>query len=144
MDNVKLNGLSNVQIFRKALGDQDSVATLFSGGFKCPSIVPPEGDSDYRTVSENIEIVRGDDFLAKGKTSPRSPRPLRSMWKGLNLPCCRGCGEHWAISCRLVCLEIHPQLLPSGVTPEALTESRGVRDLNCRWKSGTRNSTWWL
>lgn len=121
LDNVKLNGLSNVQIFRKALGDQDSVATLFSGGFKCPSIVPPEGDSDYRTVSENIEIVRGDDFLAREKLPV--PQAIKIDVEGFEFAVLQGLrGTLANPSCRLVCLEIHPQLLPSGVTPEALTE----------------------
>jgi len=120
-ENIKLNGLTNVQIFRKALGDQDSAATLFSGGFKCPSIVPPEGDSDYRTVSEHIEIVRADTFFASEKLPV--PKAIKIDVEGFEFAVLQGLRGILANpSCRLVCLEIHPQLLPTGVAAEAITE----------------------
>jgi FkbM family methyltransferase len=121
LGNIKLNGLNNVQVFTKALGDQDTSATLFSGGFKCPSIVPPEGDSDYRTVSESIEIVRGDTFLADEDLPV--PQAIKIDVEGFEFAVLQGLSGTLANSrCRLVCLEIHPQLLPAGVTPEAILE----------------------
>ena len=120
LDNVKLNGFGNVRIFRKALGEEDSVATLFSGGFKCPSIVPPEQDADHRSVSENIEIVRGDTFFATEKLP--APRAIKIDVEGFEYAVLRGLrGTLADPKCRLICLEIHPRLLPDGVTPEAIT-----------------------
>jgi FkbM family methyltransferase len=126
LDNLKLNGLSNIHFFRKALGDQDRAATLFSGGFKCPSIVPPEEDSDYRTVSESIEIVQGDAFFARERLPV--PRAVKIDVEGFEFAVLRGLRRTLEnSSCRIVCLEIHPQLLPSGVTSEAITEFlRGI------------------
>ena len=120
LDNIKLNGLNNVQVFRKALGEEDSVATLFSGGFKCPSIVPPDEDADYRSVSENIEIMRGDTFLASEKLP--MPHAIKIDVEGFEYAVLQGLrGTLANPTCRLVCLEIHPLLLPSGVSAEAIT-----------------------
>jgi Protein-L-isoaspartate(D-aspartate) O-methyltransferase (PCMT) len=41
VDHVKLNGLTNVQVFRKAIGDDDRAGRIFFGGGNCPSIAPP-------------------------------------------------------------------------------------------------------
>ena len=103
-----------------ALGEEDSIATLFSGGFKCPSIVPPEADADYRTVSENIEIVRGDSFLASEKLT--TPHAIKVDVEGFEYAVLLGLRDTLANpTCRLVCLEIHPLLLPPGVSTEAIT-----------------------
>lgn len=121
LDNVKLNGLGNVQVFRKALGNEDSTGRLFSGGGSCPSIVPRDEDATFRSVSENIEIVRGDTFLAREKLPV--PHAIKIDVEGFEYAVLQGLlGTLASPTCRLVCLEIHPGLLPSGVSAEAITE----------------------
>jgi FkbM family methyltransferase len=121
VDNIRLNALANVQVFQKALGNQESVATLFSGGFKCPSIVPPAADRDYRAVSEKIEVVKGDSFLASNRIP--TPTAIKIDVEGFEFAVLQGLRDTLAGSaCRLVCLEIHPPLLPSGVTPERICD----------------------
>lgn len=121
LENVKLNGLTNVQVFRKALGEEDTKAEIFVGGSHCPSIVAPEDDAIYRSISEKIEIVRGDTFFAREKLP--IPHAVKIDVEGFEYAVLQGLRATLADPhCRLLCLEIHPHLLPSGVSAETITE----------------------
>lgn len=121
LENVKLNGLTNVQVFRKALGEEDTEAEIFAGGGRSPSIVAPEDDTIYRSVSEKIEIVRGDTFFAREKLP--IPHAVKIDVEGFEYAVLQGLRATLADPrCRLMCLEIHPHLLPSGVSAETITE----------------------
>jgi FkbM family methyltransferase len=121
VDHVKLNGLTNVQAFKKALGDKDGAGRIFFGGGNTPSIVPLDSDSAYRSVSENIEIVRGDTFFAREKLP--TPHAVKIDVEGFEYAVLRGlCDTLASPTCRLVCVEIHPELLPSGASTEGITE----------------------
>jgi FkbM family methyltransferase len=121
VQNVELNRLSNVRPFRKALGERDAVAKIFFGGGQCPSVLAPGEDTTYRSVSEDIEIVRGDSFF----TSENLPIPhaVKIDVEGFEYAVLQGLsGTLASPTCRLVCLEVHPHLLPPGVSPEAIME----------------------
>ena len=121
VDHVKLNGLTNVQTFKMALGDEDGAGKIFFGGGQAPSIVPLDNDTTIRSVSENIEIARGDTFFARERLPV--PHAVKIDVEGFEFAVLRGlCGTLASPTCRLICVEIHPELLPSGVSAETITE----------------------
>ena len=118
---VKLNALTNVQLFRIALGDKDEAGKIFFGGEFCPSIVPLEDDKIRRSVCENIEIVRGDTFFARENLP--IPHAVKVDVEGFEYAVLLGLRDTLANPiCRLVCVEIHPEVLPPGVGGETITE----------------------
>lgn len=120
-DHVKLNGLTNVQLFRKALGDEDKKGKIFFGGGFCPSIVPLEDDTIRRSVRENIEIVRGDTFFARENLPV--PHAVKIDVEGFEYAVIQGLRDTLANPiCRLICIEIHPEALPTGVSGETITD----------------------
>jgi FkbM family methyltransferase len=121
VDHVKLNGLTNVQMFMKALGDENRADRIFTGGGFCPSIVPLENDTIQRSVSKPIEIVRGDTFFASEMLP--IPHAVKIDVEGFEYAVLRGlCGTLASPTCRLACVEIHPEALPPGVNAETITE----------------------
>jgi FkbM family methyltransferase len=120
-DHVKLNGLTNVQLFRKALGDEDKTGRIYSGGEFCPSIVPLEDDTIRRSVCEDIEIVHGDTFFTRENLPV--PHAVKIDVEGFEYAVLRGLRDTLANPiCRLICVEIHPEVLPPGVSGETITE----------------------
>lgn len=121
VDHVKLNGLTNVQVFKKALGDKDGAGKIFFGDGRAPSMVPLESDMTIRSVSENIEIARGDTFFARERLP--MPHAVKIDVEGYEYAVLRGlCSTLASPTCRLICVEIHPELLPSGVSAETIME----------------------
>lgn len=118
---VKLNGLTNIRLFRKALGDKDKAGKIFLGGEFCPSIVPLEDDLIRRNVREDIEIVRGDTFFARENLPV--PHAVKIDVEGFEYSVLQGLRDTLANPiCRLACVEIHPEVLPPGVSGETITE----------------------
>ena len=121
LDNLKLNGLTNVQVVRKALGVKDCESEIFSGGGRCPSLVAPENDLAYRSVRERIEIVQGDAFVAR--ESLPIPHAVKIDVEGFEYAVLQGLRATVANPrCRLMCLEIHHRLLPPGTSTETIME----------------------
>lgn len=112
LENLELNDLQNVRAFRKALGDWSGEARLHIG----------EGKGDFslsrlQTVEREqqvVKVVQGDQFVE----SEHLPLPnvMKIDVEGHELAVIRGLSRTLAYnSCRLVCCEIHPHLLPPGV-----------------------------
>jgi len=121
VDHVKLNGLTNVQTFKKALGDEDREGRIYFGGGFCPTIVPLEDDTTRRSASGNIAIVRGDTFFARERLP--IPDAVKIDVEGFEYMVLRGlCGTLASPTCRLICVEVHPEVLPSGVTAETIMD----------------------
>jgi len=116
--NLKLNGLTNVRAFRKALGERSGEGKLYQGEENADSslVGPPAGrDMGHQLV----EVVEGDDFVhAEGLPVPRV---VKIDVEGYEYGVLWGLRETLAHpTCELVCCEIHPHLLPREVKPEAI------------------------
>jgi FkbM family methyltransferase len=118
---LELNGLSNVRVFRQALGDDNATGRLFVGGEACPSLLAHSGDAEQQTVSEDVEVVRGD-WLRENENLP-VPRAVKIDVEGYEYAVLRGLQRTLAQpACELLCVEIHPSFLPSPVTVETILQ----------------------
>jgi FkbM family methyltransferase len=122
--NVQINGLTNVTCIQRAASNHDGPVTLLLGdgvGAIDSGQLGPDWTSGDR---EPADAVVGDAF----RQSQNLPVPtvmkidveghegavLEGFRKTLSLP-----------ECRLVCCEIHPNLLPGGATRESLVRILG-------------------
>lgn len=117
---LELNGVNNVDIFDVALGEADAAGELFVGGDTCPSLVRgASGGQGGPQRSERIDIVNGDSF--RENLNLPVPRVIKIDVEGFEYSVIRGLQKTLADPvCELLCLEIHPKLLPAGVTPDAV------------------------
>ena len=137
LDHLELNRLSNVRIFRQALGDQNAAARLFVGGGVCPSLVAHENDSEQQNATEAVEIVPGD-WLRENENLP-IPCAVKIDVEGYEFSVLRGLQRTLAHpACKLLCCEIHPSFLPAEVDVTVIVEfvkSLGFThiDMPLRW-----------
>jgi FkbM family methyltransferase len=124
-ENLKLNGLTNVRTFRKALGERRGEGKLYRGQENADSslIAPPLGkDMGHQLV----EIVQGDQF-AEAEALP-IPRAVKIDVEGYEYSVILGLERTLAKpACELLCCEIHPDFLPKPLRPEVIV--RSVRSL---------------
>jgi FkbM family methyltransferase len=118
-ENVSLNGLTNVRSFCLALGDQAGEAKLFLGEVTGASCLtrPITGEQCY----ELVEVVEGDRLVqAEGLPLPNLVKiDVEGHEYAVICGLRRTLGE---TSCRLVCCEVHPQLLPAQIKPDQVVE----------------------
>jgi FkbM family methyltransferase len=126
VDNVKLNGLRNVRVFRKALGERSGGGKLFLAG-SGSSLLAHAGDADQQSASEAVEIAAWDE-LRQIEGLP-VPRAVKIDVEGYEYAVLRGMQRTLAQqACQLLCVEIHPSFLPGNLRPEdviGLVESLG-------------------
>jgi len=116
-----LNGLLNVRVFKKGLGDKNYSGRLFVGGAACPSLVVHEGDSEQQRAAEEVDVVQGD-WLVRTEGLP-IPRALKIDVEGFEYSVLRGLQQTLAHpGCKLLCCEIHPPFLPAGVDVAVIVE----------------------
>jgi FkbM family methyltransferase len=116
---IALNGLVNVRVFQTALGDVNQHGELYVGGSACPSLIPHEDDPQQLSVSEAVEIVRGD-WLVNAEGLP-IPRAVKIDVEGSEYSVLRGLESTLTHpACELLCCEIHPALLPCDIAPEGI------------------------
>ncbi len=129
-----LNGLSNVRVFRKALGDKNFLAQLVATGFSCPFLLPHGTQPESHLTRETVEVVRGD-WLVRTEALP-IPRAVKIDVEGYEYFVLRGLERTLAHpACELLCCEMHPLLLPPEVSPEkiiGLVESLGFNRIRSR------------
>lgn len=130
-DNLKLNGLTNVRAFRKALGDQSGEGKLYCGQENADSSLvgpPMEGGMRHQVV----EIVAGDGFREAEKLPV--PRVVKIDVEGFEYQVLQGLQSTLAQPpCELLCCEVHPKFLPRGVTPDGIrsfVKSLGFRSIS--------------
>jgi len=134
-ENLALNGVTHVRSFHKALGESSGHARLYSSKVIGNSSLVQQGEEDVNT--EIVEIASGDE-LAAAERLP-APRVVKIDVEGYEYAVIQGLRKTLGqTSCELVCCEVHPSLLPAGVTPDmvaSLLDSLGFRHIETfpRW-----------
>ncbi len=143
-DNLTLNHLSNVRTFRKALGERAGEAELYTGDENGhSSLLRHPSGTDLGT--EAVEVAVGDQFI--GTEHLPLPRAVKIDVEGYEYAVLTGLRSTLAQPvCELVCCELHPTLLPPGVTPQRileLLESLGFRTTDVRSRNETYHAVCW-
>ena len=118
-NNLKLNELTNVYMFQKAIGDKTSEAKLYlgqtTGNFSLVKTYEKE------IGSQIVEIVNGDQFI-KERNLP-IPKLVKIDVEGYEYSVLQGLSNTLSHpNCEIICCEIHPRLLLSGITGERILE----------------------
>lgn len=129
MENLKLNERKNVRCFRKALGERTGQASLFTGSvIGGGSLVHQQGGGNGEEV---VEIAQGDELVAAEKLP--TPRAVKIDVEGYEHAVIQGLRHTLSEpGCEMLCCEIHPSMLPAGVTPESvlsLVDSLGFKQM---------------
>jgi FkbM family methyltransferase len=129
MANLQLNERKNVRCFRKALGERTGQASLFTGSvIGGGSLVHSQGGGHGE---EAVEIAQGDELVAAEKLP--TPRVVKIDVEGYEHAVIQGLRHTLSEpGCKMLCCEIHPSMLPAGVTPEAvlsLVDSMGFKHI---------------
>ena len=117
--NVRLNHLTNVIPLQVALGNavMRGVLVKVSGGSLKVKPIP----ISEKYQNQTIEIVPGD-LLVRDRKLPM-PNVIKIDVEGNEYAVIQGLEETLKQnSCRVVCCEIHPSLLPQGVKPEMVVD----------------------
>ena len=119
-ENVRLNGLTNVIMFRKAVGEISEQHVLHLGhGNADSSLVRPRGGKDDST--EMVEVIHGDDFIQEQGLAV--PNMIKVDVEGFEYAVLRGLRRTLTDpACRMVFLEVHPYLLPNGVDADMILQ----------------------
>ncbi len=119
-NNLKLNAITNVRAFQKALGERSGEGKLYRGeGNADASLTGPPTKRDLGY--EVVEVVEGDSFV-QAEHLP-IPRLVKIDVEGFEYSVIRGLSRTLAHpSCELVCCEVHPNFLPGGITAEVIRE----------------------
>ena len=119
-DNLSLNRLTNTRAFQVALGEYNAEGKLYfsSRDLLFSNLIRPRtGNMDHLVV----KVMEGDRFR-EAENLP-IPRAVKIDVEGYEYAVIRGLRRTLSDSaCELVSCELHPTLLPSGVTPEQVLE----------------------
>lgn len=116
-ENIEINGLHNVTIVKKALGEKDEESKLYigetTGNFSLVNIY--ENSSNY----QKVEIVGGDNFVS----AQRLPIPnlIKIDVEGYEYSVLSGLKKTLLDpQCRVICCEVHIGLFPQGITEDSV------------------------
>lgn len=113
VENLKLNGLDNVRTYRMALGEARAVAKLYRGSRSHDSSLVP-GASAGSPAHELVQVSSGDELVTLEHLP--LPRAVKIDVEGYEYSVLLGLAETLKDPvCRLLCVEIHPTLLPQGL-----------------------------
>jgi FkbM family methyltransferase len=128
-EHLDLNQLTNVRAFKVALGDAEGNVCLKLGEVAGSARIIGSAVASKGGPVEWIRVVEGDKF-AEAEKLPM-PRAVKIDVEGYEFAVIRGLSRTLAQpQCEVVCCEVHPQLLPTSVTPEKvldLLKSLGFR-----------------
>jgi FkbM family methyltransferase len=115
LDNIELNNIKNIVVFKKALGEKNEQAKLYIGEEmgNC-SLLEKTG---YENKYELIDVVNGDNFIEKNNLP--YPNLIKIDVEGYEYNVLKGLSKSLADSkCRVLCCEIHKSLLPKNIKSE--------------------------
>ena len=114
-DNLQLNGLANTRAFRVAMADYSGTAGLFSGDdLLFSSLVTSRNGQE---ISQTVRVVKGDSF--RQEENLPAPNVVMIDVEGFEQSVMQGLKQTLSQpKCRAVIAEVHPTLLPPGVTSD--------------------------
>lgn len=112
LENIKLNDLNNVFVFKKALGEKDGKTKLYlgedGGNSSLLQIHPTNADFEL------VDVANGDELVKKEKLS--MPKAVKIDVEGFEYSVIEGLsGALKNSACKIVCCEIHVSLLPPSI-----------------------------
>jgi FkbM family methyltransferase len=119
--NIGLNHRTNIRSYEQALGERSSpgklyIGTMVGNSSLLPDAIAGAGESNSVPFQE-VSIMEGD-ILVKNDNLP-IPTAVKIDVEGSEYAVIKGLQKTLADSrCSLVCIEIHPQFLPSGISPD--------------------------
>jgi len=122
-ENLELNGLKNVQVFRKALADRSGTAKLYASAVIGNSSLSDSAAGN--APAEEVEVIEGDRLI-ESENLP-TPRAVKIDVEGFEYAVMNGLRRTLEKdACQLVVCEIHPSLLPEGIQPPMVTRFLGA------------------
>jgi FkbM family methyltransferase len=122
--NVKLNGLTNVHCYKKALGEHQGTVRLFDDGTMTPTLVISRVKP--RTHYELVKVVEGDRLRSKEHLPV--PRLVKIDMEGFELSTIRGLRKTLSNrACEVVCCEVHQTTVSPDSVMDALKSLGFVR-----------------
>jgi len=114
--NVALNGLTNVRVFQVALGDRNSEIQIY-GARGLATVVPRAAAWHQTSPVATVQAMRGDTLRAHSGLP--IPTAVKIHVEGAEFGVLSGLKETLSSPlCELLCLVIHPPLLPAEVSVE--------------------------
>ncbi|MGC2064308.1 MAG: FkbM family methyltransferase [Thermodesulfovibrionales bacterium] len=116
MANLRLNNINNVHVLRQALGDCTGESRLFVGRMgAAPGLTAlTKENSPYHSM-QKVEVIDGDTI--REIMSLPIPDAVKIDVEGYEYNVIRGLKKTLGDAiCRTVCCEIHPLMLPDGIT----------------------------
>jgi len=120
-ENLRVNGLRNIHLFQKALGERSEQAKLYAGedGKWCSLVSPSVSRTDIG--SQIVEVVVGDQFRKAEKLPV--PRMIKIDVEGYEYAVLQGLRATLSQpTCEVVLVEVHSTMLPRGITIESIVE----------------------
>lgn len=117
--NKQMNGLNNLDVYQRAFGNREGTETLYLGLGVAAIDTGHLGRDWKQSETQSVELVRGDDFL-RDNGLPQ-PTIIKIDVEGYEDAVLAGL-EQTLKHCRVVLCEIHPDMLPSGVTPDKVID----------------------
>jgi len=117
-ENVELNSLHNIDLIKCALGDSFSEADLYSGGTTADfSLINKKRD----TALSKVKVIPGD-ALVEERNLPL-PDLIKIDVEGYEYSVIQGLKRTLSHRvCRALCCEVHPTLLPEGISDKSVYE----------------------
>jgi FkbM family methyltransferase len=117
-ENVQLNKLSNVRMVRAALGESDGTARLYMNESDpwTSTLLVQRGQG---SAHETVKVLQGDRCVVSQGFS--TPRAVKIDVEGYEYSVLQGLQKTLALpACELILCEVHPGLLPPGVTAQTV------------------------
>jgi FkbM family methyltransferase len=137
-ENVALNGVTNIRVFKQAMGDSNRTALLYLGNGNADSSLtrPPTG---VEKGHEIVEVVQGDSYIQSHGLP--LPRGIKIDVEGFEYAVLEGLRQTLREpTCEFLCCEIHPNLLPQGTRQETVVDfikSLGFARIDVRQRKDT-------